>query len=280
MITEMQKSQNTQSIDTSSIRKILATDCGSTTSKARLFARIGSEYRYVASGEAPTTVESPYEDVTLGVMNAIREIEESNHLKLLENNSILMPYNGKDSGCDIYISTSSAGGGLQMMVAGVIRSITAESAERAALGAGAIVMDVVSSDDGKQTFQKIEQIRALRPDMILIAGGTDGGNVPHVVEVLELITTAEPKARLGAGYQLPVVYAGNRDAKDHAEKMMRGKFALQVVDNLRPKIETENSEPARTAIHHLFLEHVMSHAPGYGKLMRWTSVPVMPTPAA
>ncbi len=280
MTAENREAQSAGALDASRIRRILATDCGSTTSKARLFAQIGGEYRYVASGEAPTTVEAPYEDVTLGVTNAIREIEESTHLKLLEENGIMTPCTDSDRGCDVYISASSAGGGLQMTVAGVIRSITTESAERAALGAGAIVMDVVSTDDGKQAFQKIERIRSLRPDMILVAGGTDGGNVPHVVEVLELITTAEPRARLGAGYELPIVYAGNCDAREHARKMMNGKFALQIVDNIRPRLETENPGPARDAIHQLFLEHVMSHAPGYGKLMAWTSVPVMPTPAA
>jgi len=57
------------------IKTILATDCGSTTSKARLFKKLGDEFRYVTSGEAPTTVEAPYEDVTLGVRNAIREID-------------------------------------------------------------------------------------------------------------------------------------------------------------------------------------------------------------
>jgi hypothetical protein len=56
-------------------------------------------------------------------------------------------------------------------------------------------------------------------------------------------------------------------------------FALTVVDNIRPTIDIENTEPARTAIHETFMEHVMSHAPGYLKLMKWTEVPIMPTPA-
>jgi len=52
------------------------------------------------------------------------------------------------------------------------------------------------------------------------------------------------------------------------------------VGNLRPTLETENREPARRAIHELFMEHVMSHAPGYKKLMKWTNIPILPTPAA
>jgi len=52
-----------------------------------------------------------------------------------------------------------------------------------------------------------------------------------------------------------------------------------MVENIRPVLEVENSEPARDAVHLLFMEHVMSHAPGYDKLMKWTPVPIMPTPA-
>jgi hypothetical protein len=91
--------------------------------------------------------------------------------------------------------------------------------------------------------------------------------------------TAEPKARLGIGYKLPIVYAGNKDARRANQEDPRQKFALRIVDNIRPVLSQENPEPAREAVHELFMEHVMSHAPGYDKLMKWTSVPIMPTPA-
>jgi len=274
----MNEMSQTPAFDLGKINVILATDCGSTTSKARFFKRLGNEYRFVASGEAPTTVEAPYEDVTLGVRNAVREVEELTGHKLLSDEGIMLPSQG-NTGTDLYVTTSSAGGGLQMLVTGVIKTMTAESAERAALGAGSIVMDVISVDDGRRTYQKIDRIRRLRPDMILISGGTDGGSVRHVLGIVELISTAEPKARLGVGYDLPIVYAGNKEAREQAKKILSSKFALKIVDNIRPTLSRENPEPARDAIHELFMEHVMSHAPGYDRLMKWTSVPIMPTPA-
>ena len=261
------------------IKVILATDCGSTTSKARFFKKIGNEYRYVASGEAPTTVEAPYEDVTLGVRNAVRELEELTGHKLLSPEGIITPSRGEKEGVDLYITTSSAGGGLQMQVAGIIRTMTAESAERAALGAGAIVMDVIAIDDGREAWEKIERMRFLRPDMILLAGGVDGGSVSHIVELAEFIKAANPQHRLGAMYEIPIVFAGNKYARPHVKELLDEKFALQMVDNIRPTLEVENPEPARSAVHQLFMEHVMSHAPGYDKLMKWTPVPIMPTPA-
>ena len=261
------------------LRSILATDCGSTTTKAILILKKGNEYRLEVRGEAPTTVEAPFEDVTRGVLNAVGEVEELSGRKILDGEKIISPE--KDGqGVDVYVSTSSAGGGLQMMVAGVVKQMTGESAERAALGAGAIVMDVLATNDGRRPHERIERIRRLRPDMILLSGGTDGGTVEKVVEIGELIAAARPTARLGAQYQLPIIYAGNKEARKNIEGLLASKCALSVVDNIRPVLERENLGPARDAIHELFMEHVMAHAPGYKKLMKWTEVPIMPTPGA
>ena len=258
---------------------VIATDCGSTTTKAILIERQGDSFRQTYRGEAPTTVEAPFEDVTRGVLNAIQEVEELSGRRILAGERILTPASG-DRGVDIYISTSSAGGGLQMMVAGVVQSMTGESAQRAALGAGAIVMDVLAANDGRLPHQKIERIRHLRPDMVLLSGGTDGGTVSHVVELAEFIAAADPKPRFGSGFQLPVIFAGNQDARVEIEKTLESKTALSVTENLRPVLERENLAPARQVIHDLFLEHVMAQAPGYRKLMAWTGAPVMPTPGA
>ena len=262
-----------------SIRSILATDCGSTTTKAVLIEKVGDGYRLVTRGEAPTTVEAPFEDVTRGVLNAVKEVEELRGRKLLDGDRILSPQQG-DEGVDLYLSTSSAGGGLQMMVSGLVLQMTGESAQRAALGAGAIVMDVIALNDGRRPHEKIRRMRQLRPDMILLSGGTDGGDIRRVTEMAEIIAAADPRARLGAGYELPVIYAGNKDAAKHVQECLGGVTALSVVPNLRPTLEREHLRPARDAIHELFMEHVMAHAPGYKKLMTWSPVPIMPTPGA
>jgi len=261
------------------MRSILATDCGSTTTKAILIEYEEGAYRLKVRGESPTTVEAPVEDVTAGVLNAITEVEELAGRRLLRDGKLIKPRRGNE-GVDVYLSTSSAGGGLQMMVAGVVRNMTAESAERAALGAGAIVMDVIASNDKRLPHERIEQIRRLRPDMILLSGGVDGGTTVHVVELAEMIAAANPRPRLGTGYHLPVVYAGNVDARPLIVQQLGEKTALEIVENLRPTLERENLLPARLKIQEQFLHHVMAHAPGYAKLMEWTDAPIMPTPGA
>jgi uncharacterized protein (TIGR01319 family) len=277
------------------LRRIIATDCGSTTTKAILIEYIDGEYRQTVRGEAPTTVEAPLNDVTRGVINAVTELQELARIKydnpniLLTNGETLIVPREGDQGADAYVSTSSAGGGLQMMVTGVVARMTGESAERAALGAGAIVMDLIASNDKRANYEKIERIRQLRPDMILMAGGVDGGTTKHVVEMAELVGAADPKPRLGSDYKLPIIYAGNTDVRDIISETLQKKVDLIITDNLRPTMELENLGPARDKIHDLFMEHVMQQAPGYHKLMGWTigpvegvmkNIPIMPTPAA
>ena len=259
---------------------IVATDCGSTTTKAILIEKVGEEYRQTYRGEAPTTVEAPFEDVTRGVLNAIVEIEELSGRKILDGDKIITPCRDAKTGVDIYISTSSAGGGLQMMVTGVVQNMTGESAQRCALGAGAIVVDVLASNDGRLPHEKIERIRTLRPDMILMSGGTDGGAVTHVVEMAEYVAAADPRPRFGSTYMLPLVYAGNKEAQHQVREILGKKTALVITENIRPVLERENLAPARHKIHDLFLEHVMAQAPGYKNLIDMAGAPIMPTPAA
>ncbi|MDQ2986876.1 MAG: glutamate mutase L [Armatimonadota bacterium] len=277
------------------INRIVATDCGSTTTKAILIEKNAQgEYRLVARGEAPTTVEKPFEDVSVGVVNAVRELEEITEAKLgskrtlmkdgrvwrfQKNGHIVEQENDPEQGSDLYLSTSSAGGGLQMMVAGVVKAMSAESAERAALGAGAILMDTLAVDDGRKDFQKVERLRQLRPDIILMSGGTDGGTKDHLVAMALVIRRADPKPRFG-DMKLPVIFAGNKEAREDVKREVGPAIEVHVVDNIRPTLDRENLGPAREEIHELFLEHVMQQAPGYNKLLDWTSEEIMATPNA
>ncbi len=262
------------------VQTIIATDCGSTTTKAILIEGDGETYRLVARGEAPTTVEAPFDDVTVGVLNALNELEDLTGRAFTRGGKPALPRASDQDGMDIYLSTSSAGGGLQMLVAGVMKNMTAESAQRAALGAGAIVIDVLAVDDGRREYQRVERIRGIRPDMILMSGGTDGGTTQHLLDLAETLRAADPRPRLGKSYRLPVVYAGNVAARDGVAGILGELVELEFVDNLRPVLERENLGPARHAIHELFLRHVMAQAPGYDKLLTWVSAPVMPTPHA
>jgi uncharacterized protein (TIGR01319 family) len=254
------------------------TDVGSTTTKAILVGRGSDGARLVGRAEAPTTVEKPFEDVTVGVMSALRRLEAVVGRELV---SEVCREPGEGTRRQYrYLSTSSAGGGLQILVFGLTKSVTADSARRAALGGGAIILDVMATDDSRQGFVKMDAVRNCRPDMVLIAGGLDGGNTQYVLEVCDILNAANPRPRFGRDFRIPVIYAGNKDASEIVRDTLSDLYDLTVVDNLRPSLEREVLGPARYAIHELFMSHVMQQAPGYGKLSSWVDEDILPTPAA
>jgi len=248
--------------------RFIVTDVGSTTTKAILFQRKGPDWHFLFE-ESPTTVEKPHEDVTIGVVRAIRALERASGETLLSEGKPAVPY----------LSTSSAGGGLAMVVTGLVEDITAESADRVALGAGAIVQEIVAMNDGRSPYRKIEDLKRLRPDMILLAGGFDGDALSGPVFLAELLLEAGLHPKLNPEARLPVVYAGNVHAREFVRQSLDDRFVFHPVPNLRPSGDRENFEPARDAIHELFMTHVMSQAPGYERLKSWVAAPIVPTPA-
>src|SRR6185312_3685835 len=101
------------------LNTVLVTDCGSTTTKALLFERTQKGWRKTHRGEAPTTVEEPVADVTVGARNAFSEVQELSGRTILRDSDDKSPFvvteNDPKQGIDLYLSTSSAGGGLQML---------------------------------------------------------------------------------------------------------------------------------------------------------------------
>ncbi len=259
--------------------RILAADVGSTTTKTVLFQKTANGWEIAGKMIAPTTVEAPDSDVMIGLRNAVSKLEKRTGLRLLEGLRLLVPASG-GQGVDLFAATSSAGGGLQMLVTGLVKTMTAESAHRAALGAGAIVTDVLSMDDSRAIVERIETIQKLRPDMILVTGGTDGGNVSDVAAIAEYLAMANPSARFGKDFKIPLIYAGNVDARGLISEVTAEVLDLSFAENIRPVLEKEVLTPAREEIHRLFLEHVMMRAPGYNTLVSWAQGRIKPTPVA
>ncbi|MCK4527678.1 glutamate mutase L [candidate division WOR-3 bacterium] len=262
-----------------SLNAILALDVGSTTTKAILFKR-NNKGKMAFSGfnQSKTTVETIEEDVWVGVVDSIKGLEDKTNWKLLKNDELIIP-SAVDSGVDLFVATSSAGGGLQMVTVGLVTFFTSESAERTALGAGAIVTDVFAIDDERTPFEKIMALKELRPDIILLSGGVEGGAISLVAELGEILAASEIKGKFG-DYKIPLVYAGNSNGREFIEIALKDRFDLSITENIRPTLNEENLSPARREIMRIFMEHVMKRAPGYEQLVSRVSIPVLPTPGA
>ncbi len=263
---------------------VLVTDCGSTTTKAILFEPDGDRWHFAAQAEAPTTVEAPLENIVLGVREALQTLQRQGSRPLMDHAGALIrpshDANERAEGCDLYLSTCSAGGGLQLVVAGVTRVFSTHAAQRAALGAGALIMDTLSLDESRSGSAWSARLHALRPDMILLAGGTDEGSCRHVVELAEWIRAAGLRPRMGQGTRLPVIFAGNPQARDVVREILGDTMEVVFAENVLPTVESDEGDDARRKVHQVFMNHVMKQAPGTQDLVSLVDHPVLPTPAA
>jgi len=164
---------------------------------------------------------------------------------------------------DQVLGCSSAGGGLRLAVVGFERGVTAEAGRRVGLSAGAKVVHVAA---GPMTTADVASLRAARPDVVLLVGGTDGGNA----EVLQHNARRLGTGRVGA----PVIVAGNVEVSEVAlhELVSRGRRAVGTA-NVLPRIGVLDAEPARAAIREMFIRHViggkgLSRGPAFARLVR------------
>ena len=169
------------------------------------------------------------------------------------------------------LACSSAAGGLKMIASGLVKELTAEAARRAALGAGARVLQVFSYE---LTLQDLDKIISYKPDILLLAGGTDGGNK----EVL--LKNAEMLCALPSSSCFPVVIAGNKVVSAQAEDILKKRHdPVVVADNVMPELGVLSVGSARSAIRDVFLTHIIQ-SKGLDKVEEFLERIMMPTPSA
>lgn len=235
---------------------LLVAEIGSTTTVVNAFNGIDTDSPvFVGQGQAPTSVAIG--NVTIGLHEAIEDFRVS-----MDWDDVMY---GK------LLATSSAAGGLKMTVHGLVYDMTAKAAKEAALGAGANIHMVTA---GKLRRTDVKKILDVGPNIIMIAGGVDYGEIETALYNAELIAKLDIK--------VPVLYAGNVQNQEEIKLIFdeAGKLDyLYIVDNVYPKIDFLNVEPARKVIQDIFEEHII-HAPGMEHIRDMVSGSIIPTPGA
>jgi len=225
-------------------------DIGSVQTKVTLLEK-KEVWHNLQTVKTKTTIESEEKNASAGVNKAINQILENNKLTIGDINKVLIG--------------STAGGGLQMVVAGVVRNMTAESAWRAALGSGAIVVDIISGGSPVKQPERLAQFKNTRPDIILLAGGTEGGNEKQVLGLAETINAANPKTRWGSEYP-SVVFAGNSEVREEVKGFLDSKIDVKIAENIRPELEYEQIDTINETIQKLYLDKVATNVKGFSDL--------------
>jgi uncharacterized protein (TIGR01319 family) len=218
-----------------------------------------AEPRVIGRAQSPSTIAT---DVSEGLLSALRGLN-AQYALFEQTPRDLESLDG------IFVrASSSAAGGLRIVVIGNIPGLTAEAANAAALGAGAKVVGVFAF---KLAETAGEKIRGLRPDMILLAGGTDGGDRGVILHNAAMLA----RARLG----VPVIVAGNHDvAQEVGDLLSAAGIDARIVGNVMPRSGVLEPDGAREAIRQLFMSRI-TDAKGLDRVKSRVPV-VLPTPMA
>lgn len=228
----------------------LIAEIGSTTTVVTAFKLSEAKIEIAAQGKGYTSVLEG--DVTIGLKQAINDIEGQT---------------GEELKWDKMLATSSAAGGLRITVHGLVEDMTVKAAREAALGAGGIIKMVTA---GKIRRSDIKKIREINPNLIMIAGGTDYGERDTAIYNAEIISAEK--------FNKPIIYCGNIANQDEMKEIFEGQ-ELYIVENVYPKVDELNVEPARKVIQSAFENNIVK-APGMNKIKDMVNGAIMPTPGA
>ncbi len=205
----------------------------------------------VGTASAPTTVKT---NVMEGFNAALKKLESTH------------PLPGEITGIS---ACSSAAGGLKMAAIGLVEELTVEAAKRACLGAGALVNHVFSHHLNRKDIKALKDAPI---DIILLAGGTDGGNKECIIHNAKKLK----EAALGK----PIIVAGNKDAQDEIDAIFEGtNIEYYIVDNVMPALRTLNVKEAKQVIRQIFITKIVE-AKGIKKAEQTIGDIIMPTPEA
>jgi hypothetical protein len=256
---------------------LLAVDVGAANTRAVLFDVVEGEYRFIASGIAPSTAEAPFKDVIEGVRNAVANLQSVLGRNLLDaSRGLITPSQANGSGVDALVVTLSAGSTIKTVIVGLLKDVSLESARRLTSSTYARVVDTIALNDMRKPEQKIDSILRLRPDLVVITGGTDGGASRSIQKILEPIGLAS--FLLPEEKRPSVLFAGNQKMEAEVKSLVGSlSSSLHFSPNVRPSLETEDLDPAERELAHLFVGIRKRQIKGVDQLDLWSGGHVLPT---
>jgi hypothetical protein len=259
---------------------LLVIDIGSISTRAMLFDVVDGRYRFLAQGAGPTTAAAPFHSVSEGVRMAIDQLHGiTGRILIGPDEQLITPSSSDGSGIDIFAAMFSAGPPLKIVVVGLLESVSVESARRLAMTTYGRVEHVVSLNDGCKPEERMDAILRLRPDLIIIAGGTEGGASQSVLNVLEAVGLA--CYLLPKHHRPEVLYVGNQSLRDEVQARIGELTKLYFAPNVRPALEVERLDAARSRMNRVYGRILSRKLSGVQELDAWTrGAGVLPTSAA
>lgn len=257
---------------------VLAIDVGATTTRAVLFDVVEGQYRFVASGQAPSTAEMPFKDIGMGVREAITNLQNITGTTLLgpQDHNLIAPAQPDGSGVDAVVATVSAGPAVKTVIMGLLSDVSLESARRLAESTYSRIVETLDLSDHRRPDQQMDSIVRSRPDLVVLTGGMDGGAARSIQKMLEAVGLA---CYLMPAEKRPMIlYAGNQELAPEVKELLGAHAGkLEVSYNVRPTLETEDITPASHELASLVMKLRQRQIKGVDELNLWSGGNLLPT---
>jgi hypothetical protein len=254
----------------------LVADCGRCTTTVSLFDLVDGRYRLIAQGYALSTGQPPWSDLARSVRSAIEQITRvTGRLLLNEKGGLLRPARKDGSGVDYFGLTFSAAASLRTLVAGLLDDVSVASARRVLETNYATEVDLFSLSDTRGQAAQIESLVQLKPHLVFMTGGTEGGADAEVMKLAE--TIAIGLGLLDDGERPIVVYAGNERLRPRISLAFDELADVQFLPNLRPDVADERLDEAIRTMGEFYAGQWAGLLPGAAEIQEWSNFPVTPT---
>ncbi|MFO7540669.1 MAG: glutamate mutase L [Chloroflexota bacterium] len=267
-------------------KSFLLADCGSINTTVALLDVVEDSYRLIAQVVVPTTglvattgVDQPTADIVRGLQEAIGRLTQTTGRTLLTEQGVLLrPTRLNGDGVDQFVVVISAGKPLATLLVGLSEDVSLATSRRALYSNYVREVETFSLADERDGAEQIEALIASQPDLVMIAGGTDEGEDKRLLELVETVSLG--MQTLSRSKRIQVVYGGNIKLRERVTQLLGEQAGLQVIDNIRPRLEVERLEEAINIVSTLYEELSINRLPGIRDLMDWAELPPFPTATA
>jgi hypothetical protein len=255
---------------------LLAIDIGTIHTVVALFDVVEGSYRFIASAETRSTAFAPIKDIAVGVHHAVEELQAlTGRLLIGSDNQLAIPTLQDGAGVDRCVVTVSAGMPLKVVTVGLLEDVSLESAHNLVSTLYAQVRENLSLNDNRKAATRLDSILRLQPDLIVIAGGTDGGASHSMVSLLEAVGLAcylTPKE-----LRPEILYAGNHELADQITTDLGSLASVEIAPNIRPDLESEHLLPAQRQLADAYIRARHRQMEGVEAMNVWSGGHIMPT---
>ena len=267
-------SANPPSADT-----LLAVDFGAANTRALLFDLVENTYRFVGFGEAPSTVDAPYHDASEGLHHALQLLQAATGRQVLDDHAtLLMPATSDGRGVDRFVATSSAGPAVRTLLVGLLPDVSLASARRIAASSYINVLDTFSLGDVRGEDEQIDAVIAARPELLIIAGGSDGGATRALLKLVETVGLA--CHLLPPGSRTKALFVGNADLQTRMTELLGQVSVVRLAPNVQPELGHEQLGVASAELGRVYEDIRLEQVGGFAQMAQWAGGRIYPTAQA